>query len=280
MLVAPAMLGARRLLFVAGCAAGVVLLAGCDPNAKTFDVNSMADAPDEAPGNGQCRTASGTCTLRGAVMEANAHTGNDVILLDDGATYGLSIGGAGEDAAATGDLDITQTVTIRGRATIDANALDRVLDLRGGTLVLDNVSIIDGSSTSGGGGIRAGAERASPTVRRGRPQQPHHRRRRWCGEHLARRSRSPRARSPTTRARPWAGCEPIARCRRRSPRCPTTPRAAGTGGITINSATRGEPRLCDHHRESRNGRRPQRAGPPHRFDRRRASPGPDCGAPW
>ena len=38
----------------------------------TFNVNSQVDTVDAAPGNGICADSGGHCTLRAAVMEANA----------------------------------------------------------------------------------------------------------------------------------------------------------------------------------------------------------------
>jgi CSLREA domain-containing protein len=37
-------------------------------------VNSLGDGADAAPGNGVCRTAASTCTLRAAIAEANAQS--------------------------------------------------------------------------------------------------------------------------------------------------------------------------------------------------------------
>lgn len=47
--------------------------------AMVITVNDLGDAPDAQPGDGVCLTASGTCTLRAAIMEANAHAGFDQI---------------------------------------------------------------------------------------------------------------------------------------------------------------------------------------------------------
>src|SRR5688500_3377191 len=97
--------------------------------AATFTVTSTADEVDANPGNGACASASGACTLRAAVMEANALGGSDRITLPAG-TYTLTIAGRGEDAAATGDLDVdggTLEVVGAGIGTtvIDPNQLDR-----------------------------------------------------------------------------------------------------------------------------------------------------------
>jgi CSLREA domain-containing protein len=39
-----------------------------------FNINTMADLPDSAPGDGQCRAANGSCSLRAAIQEASAST--------------------------------------------------------------------------------------------------------------------------------------------------------------------------------------------------------------
>ena len=96
-------------------------------NDAAFVVNSTADAVDADPGDGVAEDDQGRTTLRAAIMEANAAAGDDSIVVPAG-TYTLTIGGSGEDGAATGDLDITDTsgkLTITGAGadvvTIDAN---------------------------------------------------------------------------------------------------------------------------------------------------------------
>jgi CSLREA domain-containing protein len=83
---------------------------------------------------------NGTCSLREAVLAANTDTavdacpagsGADTISLPAG-TFTLAIVGRQEEAARTGDLDLTSTVTIvgAGAATIiDAAGLDRAFDV-------------------------------------------------------------------------------------------------------------------------------------------------------
>src|SRR5215470_2926026 len=100
--------------------------------AKHFNVNSTQDAVDVDPGDGICATATGKCTLRAAIQEANALPGPDEIFVP-GAVYTLTIPGAAEDCGATGDLDITDDLTIQGagaQATIvDGGRLDRVFQV-------------------------------------------------------------------------------------------------------------------------------------------------------
>ncbi len=49
-----------------------------------FVVNSTIDAPDANVGDGICADAGGNCTLRAAVMEANASPGDNSISLPIG----------------------------------------------------------------------------------------------------------------------------------------------------------------------------------------------------
>lgn len=126
--------------------------------AANFTVNSLADAVDAMPGDGQCAAADSTCTLRAAIQEANALPGADSIGLPSG-TYVLSIAGSNEDAAATGDLDITDDLTINGSGAggtiIDAGSIDRVFDILSGVNVsISLVTIQKGNTSAAGGGIR------------------------------------------------------------------------------------------------------------------------------
>jgi CSLREA domain-containing protein len=102
-------------------------------HAAGFTANSTADEPDANPGDGVCASRpSGFCTLRAAVMEANALPGPDTITLPAG-RYLFNLTGADEAAAATGDLDITDAVTIIGASVattvVDANRRDRVFEI-------------------------------------------------------------------------------------------------------------------------------------------------------
>ena len=128
-----------------------------------FTVNSMADTVDANPGDGLALDVSGNTSLRAAVMESNALAGDDTIQLGAG-TFPLTLVGDGEDAAATGDLDVTDTtgsLTITGAGAgstiIDANALDdRVFHLSPlVTAAFVGVTITGGHTTHGGGGIFA-----------------------------------------------------------------------------------------------------------------------------
>src|SRR5215207_3850749 len=115
--------------------------------AANFVVDSHVDEADAAPGDGLCQTREGECTLRAAIQEANAWEGADSISIPAG-TFALSIAGSGEDAAATGDLDITDGLTISGAGIgvtiLEAGELDREFHVQSGTLSLSRLTIQNG----------------------------------------------------------------------------------------------------------------------------------------
>lgn len=78
-----------------------------------FNVNSFLDTVDVNVGDGVAADASGNTTLRAAIMEANATSNADTISMPAG-TYHLTRSGFGEEWAATGDLDVTEDLTIVG----------------------------------------------------------------------------------------------------------------------------------------------------------------------
>lgn len=136
------------------CDVGAIEREVAVPEAVT--VNTMNDAADHQPGDGTCETGpgNGICSLRAAVQETNVLPGPQTIDLPVG-TYQLTIPGSGEDHAETGDLDITDTLTIQGggaAATIvDGGGLDRVFENRVGvTASISGVTLRNGNATSGG----------------------------------------------------------------------------------------------------------------------------------
>ena len=94
-------LGAWALLLVLGLMALPVQRA----SAASFTVTKPADTNDG--------TCNADCSLREAIRAANASAGPHTIMIPAG-TYTLSIAGADENAAATGDLDILQSMSLIG----------------------------------------------------------------------------------------------------------------------------------------------------------------------
>lgn len=134
----------------------------------TWIVNTAVDAVDADPGDGVCEVApGGECTLRAAIQESNATAGgNDPNVIEVPAgTFALALQGTDEGQAATGDLDITGDVIVRGagagNTVIDGMQIDRVFDIVRGEVQIQGVTIRGGSiideeaSVEGsGGGIR------------------------------------------------------------------------------------------------------------------------------
>ncbi len=117
-------------------------------HADTFVVDTTTDS--NAAAYQQCTAAADDCSLRGTISKANALAGADTITLPAG-TYALTRAGAPEDANATGDLDLTSDITLNGAGAsstiIDANQLDRVLQVfSGSTVTLDGVTLRNGKS--------------------------------------------------------------------------------------------------------------------------------------
>jgi CSLREA domain-containing protein len=123
--------------------------------------NSLVDAVDANPGDGLCETAAGNgvCTLRAAVMEANATPGHDTITLPAGVFYLTRPATGFEDAALDGDLDLTDDVTITGagqaETIIDANRSvtnARVFQILSGvTVEMAGLTIRNGANEPGPG---------------------------------------------------------------------------------------------------------------------------------
>lgn len=131
--------------------------------AAQFTVTSVDDTPDASPLGGLCSDVTGACTLRAAVQQANAAPDPDTIVLPPG-LFDVYLYGPDEDAAQTGDLDITTPVAIVGAAaslTIVRGSTDRVFDVRpGGSLDVRALTVtggvLDGTTGTGGGaGVRS-----------------------------------------------------------------------------------------------------------------------------
>ncbi len=145
------------LALLVGAATALTLTGGGPASAATISVTTTDDELN----------SDGDCSLREAIQAANTDAAVDACTAGSGAdtidlpanTYTLSIAGTGEDANATGDLDITADLTITGagQATtiIDGNATDRVFDVRpSATVEISGMTVRNGNPGSGhGGGI-------------------------------------------------------------------------------------------------------------------------------
>lgn len=140
----------------------VALAGGAPPlaHAANFAVNSTIDATDANPGDGVCASAAGDCTLRAAVQEANALPGADAITLPAG-TYTLTIAPSGVNGVESGDLNITDDLTISGgglrqlpSTIVDGNATDRAFDIDDPVSVSMTLFTIQNGAAHDGGAIK------------------------------------------------------------------------------------------------------------------------------
>ena len=99
------------------------------PNA-TFVVSKAADTADG--------TCNADCSLREAKIAANGAAGADMITFGSNFTHQLTIAGANENTASTGDLDVTQALTVVGNGsantilqagTTTANGIDKIMSI-------------------------------------------------------------------------------------------------------------------------------------------------------
>ncbi|MEZ6015984.1 MAG: hypothetical protein R3F49_12770 [Planctomycetota bacterium] len=138
---------------------GLSVFGGVSFAQLTVDVNTTDDTNDVAPGDGVCADSNGNCSLRAAVQEANAGGAIGTIRLQPGALYALSLVGAGEDFAGSGDLDIRTSLTIEGRgARIDGLGADRIFDVAyRNSFVLRDATLVNGAVVGeSGGALRNG----------------------------------------------------------------------------------------------------------------------------
>ena len=137
-------------------AALIFVMVACVGAVRAADINVTTFTED---------TGSGL-TLRQAIRQANTQAGADTIHLQAG-TYVLSIPGIEEDLSLTGDLDVTDTLTIQGvvsggkpASIIDAQQFgDRVLEVRfSAFLVAQNVVLRGGGrDVTLAGGVLVGS---------------------------------------------------------------------------------------------------------------------------
>lgn len=123
---------------------------------------SLKPASDICPGNIVTTTldainGSLSGSLRACVIKANANPGSTITV--PAGTYILSVPGQNEDAAATGDLDITGNMTINGAGAnvtiVDGGGLDRVFDVQKNfTAAITGMTIRNGNpGAANGGGV-------------------------------------------------------------------------------------------------------------------------------
>jgi hypothetical protein len=139
-----------------------------------FAVNDVTDRADATPlGDGvidaDLAVPGQQITLRAAIQETNALPGVDKIFLSND-VYRLGTHGRAEDNALTGDLDITDDLTIVGvgaeHTIIDAAFLDRAFDIFANTVEIFDLTIRNGHAEGSSGGAVANHGSGQLTIAR------------------------------------------------------------------------------------------------------------------
>ncbi len=130
-----------------------LLLPSCGPSTTALPcsmviipVTKTADTND-----GICSSAD--CSLREAVIQSNSCSGTQTISIPAG-TYTLTHAGTGEDASATGDLDILDNAALSGSGNpvIDGGGSDRVFEVfAAATVDISGLIIQNGRNPAGAG---------------------------------------------------------------------------------------------------------------------------------
>jgi hypothetical protein len=168
------------------CVSPAILACGLAVAARLGAATYAVDRPDDPslPVPTACTPAPLDCSLRGAILRANAEPDDDLVRVAAG-DYFLEVHGSPEDAGLRGDLDLTAPVRIVGEgfeitmingdgiggrvfdiqasaitAAIEGvtiyNAIDSTgagLRCRGGSLTLHDVRIVQNLATQRGGGL-------------------------------------------------------------------------------------------------------------------------------
>lgn len=156
----------------------VLFLLACtvpSAHAATFTVQSTADTTDASPDDGICATATGVCTLRAALVQANALPGPDTITLPAG-TYNtatalpvttiVTINGAGAASTVVDGAPGQNVFGVAGAGGVTFTGFtvtggSRGIDVSSTELTLDRMAISGNSQVNGGNAIGAGMGVAS-----------------------------------------------------------------------------------------------------------------------
>jgi CSLREA domain-containing protein len=145
----------RGLVVLAVIALPITLATGLARAGTTITVNTTNDTYGPSDSNCSLRDAVHAVDTQTAFGACPAGTGGDTIVLPAGPAYTLSIAPTGPDDNATGDLNITRSVTIEGggaaTTTIDAAHIDRIFNIMvpGVTVTITGLTLTNGQAPSG-----------------------------------------------------------------------------------------------------------------------------------
>ena len=153
----------RQTLFIYGFILALALLLGGGRAALAGELTILVDRTDDTatPAAQACTAAANDCSLRGAIMKANADPTNIYTITFPGGpnTYTLTRDNETPDDESIRDLDVMVNMMIRGSGAdstvIDANGYRAIHIHNGATVLIEGVSITNGVTydAEGGGGI-------------------------------------------------------------------------------------------------------------------------------
>ncbi|MET0621893.1 MAG: Calx-beta domain-containing protein [Pyrinomonadaceae bacterium] len=115
--------------------------------ATAFTVNSLGDTPDAVLTDGLCADASGACTLRAAIQQANADAA--------AASVGFAVNGAINLTGALPDLSTNMTIGGPGSSLLtvrrDTGGIYRVFTVGVATVTISGLTISNGQAIDGPG---------------------------------------------------------------------------------------------------------------------------------
>lgn len=135
----------KRVLSLLLFTFGLLVLQQTGAQAADFTVNNNGDATDANTADGVCATAGGVCTLRAAIVQAEALSGKDTVSIP-----AMTI-------TLNALIAVSKSTDIRGagaRSTIITGTPGHVLfSVSGGDLSFTDMAFQGASSSSGGGGL-------------------------------------------------------------------------------------------------------------------------------
>lgn len=121
---------------------------------SSFTVNDTRDLHDADRGDGACRTAGGTCTLRAAIEQGNASGQSATIVVPSGTFVLRARGPGGRRLELAIRADLTVSGAGAGRTIVDGDQTGRVFHVAGRTARIRDLTIRHGVCLEGCATIR------------------------------------------------------------------------------------------------------------------------------
>jgi CSLREA domain-containing protein len=135
------------------------------PDPLIFTVDSTGDDPDNTPGDGLCDTGGDACTLRAAIMEANALSSCGTFDINITVTGTIIVGDTFDDPYETIDHDVNINGPGANQLSIDGAGSYRIFNIGNGrTVSIKDLTITNGNESQGGGIYNTGTLTITNTV--------------------------------------------------------------------------------------------------------------------